>query len=445
MIQVDSSLDTPQHPTGKTPPWGFLVVAVTFLGAIWLTLPSRREALPLVQDEWDYVSQLLELGPVAFVLRPTEAGHFVPVFKAGYGALMLALDFDTKGILLAQLLARVSMVAVWVTLLRRLRLWGLPAALCLVPLLVNEVGARDIYFWAAEFCHELVAFFAVALFGVTFRFVFLQRGSPSVISILTILCCWTFGSGVVPPVATLAALSITSPVAGRALAAIAQRALLIGLAIGACGFLATAQSRIAIQIGSPTDVVASFFVGTVLNSGLGGLRIGATPGIVNAASFVLLATGTLVLIRRQRTDPTTFLVLACLLTAIGVGLLVAVSRSSNGPFQASSYRYVFHQVIFQAPVAAMLGGMLRLSTHALLGTLVAGLALSGAVQGSVAHDEEAIRQRRCVDFIVVAGQEHPPCLRALFYRSDAQFIRRVARDLASRRAYKALPKPPSDF
>ena len=422
--------------------WAWLVVVVVYCCAAWLTLPWRREPLPFFMDDWDFAGELLRLSPVQYLFAPQGSGHVFPFFKAIYGALMLALDFDAQGLRLMQFVCRWTMLFMWLAMLRRAGKLDPFTGLCLVPLVANEVGILDTYLWGVELCHEMALLTAVGLLYAVYRFVFLQTGRSSTIALWCIAGCWSFSVGLVMPIAAFLSLLVFRPGKGTETRAVkARTAILAGFAIGLSAFLYSAGSpeTLALRI-PPSDaagqILTAFYVGSLLNPGLSGLRVATTPGLANVAYLVVLVCGVAVLTLRRRSQPETFLVLASLMASIGVGVLIAATRAGSGPIYASSYRYNLNHIAFEAPVVAVLVATTSMPMRAVVALIAAGLALAGTARGGPGFDVIARERSRCVQDIIRSTTPAPACLSTVYHRSDPERLRWVAHALEGHGPFK---------
>jgi hypothetical protein len=384
------------------------------------------------------------------VFRPNVSGHFFPLFKAVYGLCVRVGGFGLEGLLVAEYVCRVLLAVLWVRVLVALRCWSPTAALLCLTAFLNEVGVIEVFFWGVELGHELAMLaFVAALDGAiryasTRRPIYLaQQVSASVAG------AFCFGSGVVPLVSIGAAFVLAGPRDGVAKgAAGAQLAAALCVAVVYALFSPGAVVPLA---PSPSESVlrpAVFFLfGTVVNPAISGLAVQVTPGLVNVCFFLLLVAGALIVLRFDPSREVRLATAALLLTSIGIGVLLALTKwPRGGPAYGSSYRHSFNHVALQMPLVglllvrmpALIEGRLPGAARATFDVAryvsiaaLCALAIFGGLRGTTTLATLVKERRECLASILAAPTGIPACYRLVYYRDDGDYVREVWR-LASK-------------
>ncbi len=418
-----------------------------------LTVPIERYRSPYYMDDWDLIYDLITLPWADYLLRPSVSGHFFPVFKAVYGLSAIIGGLDLDLLLGVQYACRLLLALFWIRLLRALGCWSPTAALLALTVLFNEVGVTEVFFWGVEIGHELAMLAFVAALDGAVRYAATRRaaylGQQIGASLAGALC---FGSGVVPLVSLGAALALAGPrdhLARRAIGAQLAAALCVALAYSLVSREAVVP--LAASLFEALLRPATFFLfGTVVNPALSGLAVEVTPGWVNVCFFLALVAGTLYLLRRDPSRGVRLAAAALLLTSIGIGLLLALTKWPRGaPAYGASYRYCYNHVALQMPLV----GLLFTRMPVLLAEMVAppvsrafagvrcalvgvlcSLSLFGGLRGTTRLAQLVQQRRECLAQVLARGAGTPPCYERLYYRPAGDFLREVWRLAADRRA-----------
>jgi hypothetical protein len=396
-------------------------------------------------DDWDFVHQLLAEGWWTFVFTPQVTGHLMPVFKLVYASLLTTHGYDLGGVLLFQYGLRLCMLGALLAILWRLRALRVPSLLVCLSVICNEVGVRDVFFWATELGHEMaVASFSFAIL-LLLRFADTGRISYAVLGAGAGLAgAFSFGSGLAG-VVTLALVWIARPPhAERGLRdrpAIATKLLLSVAAVACAAYAVASPQRIPASAGSVErlwGMLTFFWTGAFLNPSLNGLLAGSLPGAATVAASFALYAGAAVAIAREPDRARRFVIAAFAVNSLTVQALLAVTRWEHGSLFASSYRYNYNNVAFQLPILAVLfscaidhaGARVRnlarvTATVAAAG--IFGLGVIGAVRGGQDLGEDHRSRRECIAILLETGDD-PGCgIRLYNEYHRPEFVREVYR------------------
>lgn len=414
--------------------------------ALVVTIPYARLRSPYYMDDWDLVYDLIRRPWMDFVLRPNVSGHFFPLFKAVYGLCLRLGGFDLEVLLAVQYFCRVLLALLWVRLLFALRCWSPTTALLCLTAFLNEVGVIEVFFWGVELGHELAILAFVAALDGAIRYASTPRPVYLIqlvaASVAGALC---FGSGVVPLLSIGAAFVFAGPrdeVARRAVGAQLAAALCIAVVYA----LRSPEAVVPLASSASESVLrpaAFFFYGTVVNPAISGLAVQVTPGVLNVCFFLALVAGTLVILRLDPSREVRLAASALLLTSIGIGILLALTKwPRGGSAYGTSYRYAFNHVALQMPLvglllvrvpalfAGRLTGATRLTLDGARYVTVGGLcalAVFGGLRGTTRLAQIVTERRECLAAILAAQTGAPACYLQIYYREDGNYLREVWR------------------
>ena len=407
-------------------------VIVVFL----LTFP--RSPNILMQDDLDFIVELQHMSYVQFMMKTNPAGQFVPIFKALYGAGMLAFHYRTIPLQVGTFIVRMATFGFLIAILRRLRVDSAGGIVVLLAAAVAHVGMIGIFFWPLLGALELALFFFAAAVDLVASF--LENGSALRL-LLACGClvasslCW--GAGFAPPFGVAAAFAVANLGALRTSAR--MRAALLGLTLAAGAgvvvyFVAAEHSAtdaaLSLAFHHYAVVLRSFFYAGVVNGALSGLFPFALPGVVHVLAFVVLCSLFSLLWIYPTSAATRFAALAALFTQLGIPALIAITRWSAGVAHATSPRYIYANVPLQLFLVALFVGVLsrhvRSAAVRASGTvLAAAFFVCAAVSGAQGRREniEYESLRGACEAKIVSQPRLDPCLSSVYYRADPNFVR----------------------
>lgn len=425
---------------------GWLMAAGLAALALVVTIPYARYRSPYYMDDWDLVYDLIRRPWSDYLLRPNVSGHFFPLFKAVYGVCLRLGGFDLGALLATQYLCRVLLALLWVRLLVALRCWSPTVALLCLTAFINEVGVIEVFFWGVELGHELAILAFVAALDGAIRYAMTRR-TVFLIQLVaaSVAGAFCFGSGVVGLVSIGAAFLLAGPrdeVTKKAVAAQLAAALCVAVV-----YALRSPEAVVPLAPSPSESLlrpaAFFFFGTIVNPAISGLAVQLTPGVINVAFFLFLIAGTLVILRRDPSREVRVATAALLLTSLGIGILLALTKwPRGGVAYGTSYRYCFNHVALQMPLVGLLlvrlpallaGGLtsakrllLDRARYVVVGGLCA-LAVFGGLRGTTRLQKLVLERRACLAAILAAETGTPACYSQLYYREDGSYLREVWR------------------
>jgi hypothetical protein len=425
---------------------GWLMASGLAVLTLVATIPYARYRSPYYMDDWDLVYDLITRPWMDYLVRPNVSGHFFPLFKAVYGLCLRLGGLKLEVLLAVQYFCRLLLALLWVRLLVALRCWSPTAALLCLTAFLNEVGVIEVFFWGVELGHELAILAFVAALDGAIRLVLFRRPVHLMQMVAASLAgAFCFGSGVVPLVSIGAAFVLAGPrddVTKKAVGAQLAAALCVAVVY----VLRSPEAVVPLASSASESLLRPavfFFFGTIVNPAISGLAVQVTSGLINVGFFLLLVAGTLVVLRLDPSREVRVAAAALLLTSIGIGILLAVTKwPRGGSAYGASYRYCFNHVALQMPlvglllvrVPVLLAGGLTSARRLMLDraryvTVVAlcALAVFGGLRGTTRLQRVVSERRDCLAAILAAQTGTPACYVQVYYRKDGSYLRGVWR------------------
>lgn len=433
----------------KSPAW-LGVFAVVFVAAMigFLTRPAAPAVF--TDDDYDYIYDLKHLSFSTFVFKSSAGAQFVPFFKVIYGAGLLAANFDNVPLQWAALFLRFGMIGAFLVLMRRLNILSVGGALLCATAALASVGVKGVFFSPLNLCIELaLCAIPVALLILTAR-----QGPPSMPSVIAAAAvlaagAMSFGMGFAPPFAIAGAYTLVAAQQRELRRYLAMIAAFWMIAVGLVALYFFSASHAFVdrpmsEAGShPGDVGRFFLYGAVVNGALSGLFPEVFRGVVHFVFFLLLVAWTIWLLFTDERAGVKIVAITLLLSQMGIGALLALTKWSRGIQYATSFRYIYPNVVLELALLGVLVGVfvrrrcgLDLSvlrcasarSAAAVGCAVFVAASVGAMQARSEHLRFEAERQRCLDRIVTLRPAQD-CIPTLYYAKDANFVRRVSGEL----------------
>lgn len=410
-------------------------IVAALVTVLLLTFPRTQTVL--AQDDLDFVSELKQMSFSAYALKTNPAGQFLPVFKALYGAGMLAFRFNTIPLQIVFFLIRMATLGLFLALLHRLGLFTFGGAIIVLAAGVTSIGMDAVFFWPLLGALELALFF----FALALILIVGLRERNSVLLLFAacaslVAASLSWGAGFVAPIATAAGYTGAHGASlrrSRPTRIIAIALWMTTIAVFALYFITANHSvtdnSLSGALANWRVVGRAFFYGAIVNGALSGLFPLVFPGVVHVIVFALLCAGICTLFVLDADANVRFVALAVLLAQLGIPALVALTRWQAGVLHATSPRYIYPNVPLQLFLFALIGGFLaqRLAFRTGLAATAIAVFVAAAVagaQGRTQHIAYEASRSQCVDKIV-AQPRVDPCLSSIYYRSEPVFVRDV--------------------
>lgn len=428
-----------------SPTWLLIVLAMVATVALFPTGSSV-----FYMDDWDFLAQRLQLPLAKFLFAPTEAGHVLPFTKAYYALVLSLGHFDTTLFPYFQIAIRWTTIAIWFGILKRIGAWSLAGGIVLICIAASEVGAAQVYYWGIQSGQEFAyLFFSAAVYLMVRGGDTGKAGSFALAAAFLFLGVWSWGIGLVAPIAVLLALLLVpgisrSPSVRRTGIALMLTCVAVTVLVYLTQYSAAtgAGATKEVPLGHLEAVGRFWFYLAALNSALGGMYIGI-PGYVTGLFFVILM-GTAGWAWHRGDERQRFVLVTILLMELGTTCLIALTRWHKGVAYAGSYRYVYNNVALQLMLLATVVGLLlhgagrqqlRRGVATGLGLCLFALGVAGGVRGRTGFFAVERQRQACLNRITADPAVAPPCAAEIHESGNPAVVRDVwLRVLAARQA-----------